>query len=210
MQSDRKGSYYSCIMYAVSQMEFLSFIKSKGWERKWLSAFSMLIFSDKLFDSASSNVPVGIDLCIEKRKVKSKWRFVEMYGNLTSVFVCSHRGFGIPNCNFKFISSWPNILEVASLVMDYINSTTLKELHESLFFCWIKFVLSVCEVKNFLELTRKLLQKSHLVLSHFMLPGSNWLVVMYFLLFEGAWISLRFLDLLYIYISYTDTRVLLE
>ena len=30
------------------------------------SAFSMLIFSDKLFDSASSNVPVGIDLCIEK------------------------------------------------------------------------------------------------------------------------------------------------
>ena len=30
MQSDRKGSYNSCIMYAVSQMEFLSFIKSKG------------------------------------------------------------------------------------------------------------------------------------------------------------------------------------
>lgn len=54
MQSDRKGSYNSCIMYAVSQMEFLSF------------AFSMLIFSDKLFDSASSNVPVGIDLCIGK------------------------------------------------------------------------------------------------------------------------------------------------
>jgi len=59
----------------------------------------MLIFSDKLFDSASSNVPVGIDLCIEK------WRFVEMYGDLTSVFVCSHRGFVVPNHNFAFISS---------------------------------------------------------------------------------------------------------
>ena len=54
------------------------------------------------------------------------------------------------------------------------------------------------QTENFLELTRKLLPKSHLVLLHFMPPGSNCLVVMCFLLFEDAWISLRFLNLLYI------------
>lgn len=52
-------------------MQFLKWnscllLSPKGEREKWLSAFSMLIFSDKLFDSASSNVPVGIDLCIEK------------------------------------------------------------------------------------------------------------------------------------------------
>ena len=47
---------------------------------------------------------------------KDVWCFVEMYGDLTNFFVCSHGGFVVPN--FEFSSRGSNVLEVAFLAMD--------------------------------------------------------------------------------------------
>ena len=72
---------------------------------------------------------------------------------------------------------------------------TLLEVQESV--CRIKYVFPVWALENYLELTRKFLQRSHLVLSHLKQPRVDALVVSVelFLHFKGARISIKFLDL---------------
>ena len=72
---------------------------------------------------------------------------------------------------------------------------TLLEVQESV--CRIKYIFPVWALENDLELTRKFLQRSHLVLSHLKQPRADALVVSVelFLHFGGARISFKFLDL---------------
>ena len=118
--------------------------------------------------------------CNAKSDSKCGIRLKYMYSDFASFLVCFHGGFMISKSNFKFRGGWTDILEMK---------------HES--FWRTKYVLPVCALEKVWELTKKFLQRSHLVLSHLKQPANGTAVDWddFFLHLEGAKISLRLLGL---------------
>lgn len=110
---------------------------------------------------------------------------VKVYGDFASFFVCFHRRFVISKSNFKFRCGRADILDIAFLAMnqiDHIGWITWE-------FLWNK--IPVCALEKVWELTKKFLQRSHLVLSQVKHPAvrTDWDEP--FLHLEGAKMSLR-------------------